>query len=90
MESLSSLEGVDLNPNTHSPIYAVRAPFMEHWDTHPDKTPHSGFVYYLTITMVVLVSLVAMMNETVCRCLALLTILAPDSVGTARLAFHGF
>ena len=40
--------------------------------------------------MVVLVSLVAMMNESVGRGLALLTVLAPDVIGAAPLAFHGF
>jgi len=39
--------------------------------------------------MVVLISLVAMMNQTVCQCLALLTILTPDFIGAARLAYHG-
>ena len=40
-----------------------------HWDTYPDN-PHSGAAYYLTVTMVVLFSLVAMTSESVCECLA--------------------
>ena len=39
--------------------------------------------------MAFLVSLVAMMNKTVCQCLALLLILTPDFIGAARLACHG-
>ena len=50
---------------------------------------HSGSAYYLTVTVVVFVSLIAMMNETVCQYLVLLTVLPPDSLGAARLAFHG-
>ena len=39
---------------------------MGHWVTHPDN-PHSGAAYYLTVTMVVLFSIVAMTSKSVCN-----------------------
>ena len=62
---------------------------MAQYDTKLSQYPHSGSAYYLTVTIVVLVSLVAMTNESVCQGLALLTILTPDVLGAAPLAFHG-
>ena len=61
---------------------------MGHWDTQPDNS-HSGAAYYLTVTMVVLFSLVAVMSKSVCQCLALFTVLAPDFTVAAHLAYHG-
>jgi hypothetical protein len=62
---------------------------MGHWDTHSNGITHSGAAYYLTVTVVVFVSLVAMMNKTVCQYLALFTVLAPEFIGAARLAYYG-
>ena len=69
VESAYYLDGFTSNPNTHGPADAVRSTFNGDWDTHPDN-PHSGAAYYLTVTMVVLFTLVAMTSESVCKCLA--------------------
>jgi len=69
VESLHYLDGVTFSSNTHGTIDAVRSTLNRHWNAQPDG-PHSGAAYYVTVTMVVLFSLVAMTNKSVCQCLA--------------------
>ena len=66
VESIYYLDNVTVNPNTHGPIDAVRSSFGTALGYTPDN-PHSGAAYYLTITMVVLVSLVAVIGNSVCQ-----------------------
>ena len=67
MESLYYLDDVALNPNTHGPINAVRSTFDTILLGYTLDSPHSGAAYYLTITMVVLFSLLAVISDSVCQ-----------------------
>ena len=90
MESLYYLDDVTFNPNTHGPIDAVRSTFDTTLLGYTPDNPYSGAAYYLTITMVVLFSLVAVISNSVCQLtLGFVYRSRADLIEGAHLAYHG-